>query len=122
METHASESSPTDISSLGQQAVEKLIDVLRREESAILSGRWEKLAPLERLRAKWWKALDAALSQGLPVALLKQLRDQTDANTRLLTKALLEVGQKLSGARQRSRAAQAYSRESAMGATGIEIA
>lgn len=30
-------------------------------ENAILSGRWEKLAPLDRLRSRLWKSLNAGV-------------------------------------------------------------
>ena len=88
----------------------KLLDVLRREEGAILSGRWEKLAPLERLRSKLWKSLGSETGLTISREMALVLRDQSDTNTRLLTKALAEVGEKLMGARRRSQAATAYGR------------
>lgn len=89
-----------------EEAAGKLLDVLRREENAILTGRWEKLAPLDRLRSRLWISLGPQLNISQKVAV--ELRDQSDTNTRLLTKALAEVGGKLMDARRRSQASAAY--------------
>jgi hypothetical protein len=86
----------------------KLLDVLRREENAILSGRWEKLAPLDRLRSRLWKSLNAGVGLSISQKLAETLRDQSDRNTRLLTDALAEVGEKLMAARRRTQASAAY--------------
>jgi hypothetical protein len=86
----------------------KLLDVLRREENAILSGRWEKLAPLDRLRSRLWKSLSAETALSLSRKMAETLRDQSDKNTRLLTDALAEVGEKLVAARRHSHASAAY--------------
>ncbi|MBK8575159.1 MAG: hypothetical protein IPN90_05600 [Elusimicrobia bacterium] len=86
----------------------KLLDVLRREESAILSGRWEKLGPLDRLRTRLWKSLSFEGVQTISRKCAMELRDQSDTNTRLLTKALGEVGEKLMAVRRRSQASAAY--------------
>ncbi len=86
----------------------KLLDVLRREESAILSGRWEKLAPLDRLRSRLWKSLNGESALNISRKMAETLRDQSDTNTRLLTEALAEVGGKLMEARRRSQATTAY--------------
>lgn len=86
----------------------KLLDVLRREESAILSGRWEKLAPLDRLRTRLWKSLGPESAWTLSPQHAVELRTQMDINTGLLAKALAEVGEKLMGARRRSQASAAY--------------
>ncbi len=86
----------------------KLLDVLRREENAIRSGRWEKLAPLDRLRSRLWKSLTAGTVLSLSRNTAETLRDQCDTNTRLLTDALGEVGAKLMAARRRTQASAAY--------------
>jgi hypothetical protein len=86
----------------------KLLDVLRREENAILSGRWEKLTPLDRLRTRLWKSMGPESVWTISPQQAVKLRDQSDINTRLLTKALSEVGEKLMGARRRSHASAAY--------------
>lgn len=87
----------------------KLLEILRREESAILSGRWEKLAPLDRLRSRLWKSLNAESALSISRKMAEMLRDQSDKNTRLLTDALAEVGEKLVAARRHSQASAAYS-------------
>lgn len=88
----------------------KLLDVLRREENAIRSGRWEKLAPLDRLRSRLWKSLNGDSALNISRTIAETLRDQSDLNTRLLTEALAEVGAKLMEARRRNQASAAYGR------------
>jgi hypothetical protein len=93
-----------------EEIATKLLHVLHREENAILSGRWEKLAPLDRLRTRLWKALGADPGQSLSRQLATAVRDQSDANTRLLAQSLAEVGGKLMAVRRRSQATAAYGR------------
>ena len=86
----------------------KLLEILRREENAIRSGRWEKLAPLDRLRSRLWKSLNGDSALNISRKMAETLRDQSDTNTRLLTEALAEVGEKLMATRRRSQASAAY--------------
>lgn len=90
------------------QVAQKLLDILKREEKAVLSGDWEKLAPLDRLRTRLWRALEAASMGALSDPLARSLRDQSDINVRLLAKALAEVGEKISGHRRRANVSSAY--------------
>ncbi|MBL8022936.1 MAG: hypothetical protein JNK54_01445 [Elusimicrobia bacterium] len=93
-----------------EEIANKLLYVLHREENAIISGRWEKLAPLDRLRTRLWKALGADPGQSISRKMAIAVRDQSDANTRLLAQALAEVGGKLMAVRRRSQANEAYGR------------
>lgn len=86
----------------------KLLDILKREEKAVLSGEWEKLPPLDRLRTRLWRALGTDPGRTLSAPLAQALRDQSDANARLLAKALAEVGEKISGHRRRAQVSTAY--------------
>ena len=92
---------------IDDQTGKKLLDVLRREEKAVLSGEWHKLAPLDRLRTRLWRALGPK-QEHLSEPVLRALRDQSDTNTRLLAKALAEVGEQISGQRRRAHVSSAY--------------
>lgn len=95
---------PINVDRTGQ----KLLDILKREEKAVLSGEWEKLPPLDRLRTRLWRALGTDPGRTLPEPLARAIRDQSEANARLLAKALAEVGEKISGHRLRTHVSTAY--------------
>lgn len=90
------------------QTGQKLLDILKREEKAVLSGEWEKLPPLDRLRTRLWRSLGTDPGRTLSAPLARALRDQSEANTRLLAKALAEVGEKISSHRRRTQVSAAY--------------
>jgi hypothetical protein len=85
----------------------KLLDVLKREEKAVLSGEWHKLAPLDRLRTRLWRVVGSQYDR-LSEPLLRALRDQSELNSRLLAKVLGEVGEQISGHRRRAHVSHVY--------------
>lgn len=86
----------------------KLLDVLRREENALIEGRLEALPALGRLRQRLWERVGEG--RGLTVELTRVLAGQVRANADLMSRALSQTEASIAEARERKHGTQAYSR------------
>jgi hypothetical protein len=94
---------------IDDQTGQKLLDILKREEKAVLSGEWQKLHAIRpvahALVARRWERTPVRRCR---TPLLRALRDQSELTPRLLAKALAEVGEKISSHRRRTQVSAAY--------------